>query len=751
MKISRLAVCISLVLSGQQATAAEAVVEPPAESAELGTVTVVGTRSEQQALDVPATVTVIEREQIDREQSRTLKDLLRYEPGVSVSQGYGRFGIGDVRIRGLGGNRVQLQVDGVDIADSFSIGSFSSAGRDFVDPELIERVELLRGSASALYGSDALAGVVAFRTRDPDSFISGADSHAAFRLGANLSSNDESVGANAMVAGVGNAWSALLHVDRRDGHETENRGTNFSPDRTRTAPNPQDAQRRGALAKLVRDSGNGHKLRIVLDGSEGEVQTEVLSSQGPQVVFGQTVLTSAMRADDRQWRARLAVGMDGDLLSWGFADSYEWQVYRQSSLTTQETTEIRASLVTGNQVNPTRRERLFRFDQQIVGIEALLRKSLSLASSKHELTYGLSMKHTDIDERRDGRAVNLTTGTTSNTITPDAFPVRDFPKSATRETGLFVQDEIQLLDGRLRMSPAIRWDRYRLSPMLDGIFAGDNPGITPIGLATSHVSPKLGMSWRLQEGWSVYASVAEGFRAPPYNDANLGFTNFQSGYTAIPNPSLGAETSRGVEIGSKAQGAWGSMALAFYDNRYRDFIESLRAIGVDPVTGLLVFQSQNIARVRIRGAEFSAKLDLAKLGAEGWQARVSLATAKGDDLTRQAPLNSVDPARAVLGLGYQGPGFGTELVGTFAQRKTRLAPLDSSGAPAFTPPGYGVVDLLGQVRLGDSTRLEIALLNLTDKVYWDWVDVPGIAASSALLDRYTRPGRGLAVSINHLF
>jgi len=46
--------------------------------------------------------------------------------------------------------------------------------------------------------------------------------------------------------------------------------------------------------------------------------------------------------------------------------------------------------------------------------------------------------------------------------------------------------------------------------------------------------------------------IAHGFRAPPYNDVNIGFTNLAFGYTAIPNPNLKSETSRGVEAGLRA-------------------------------------------------------------------------------------------------------------------------------------------------------------------------------------------------------
>jgi hemoglobin/transferrin/lactoferrin receptor protein len=744
-------VAISIQLALLAAHAAQAQETPDSSGLQaLDTITVIGTRSENSISDVPASVSVIDRKRMDREQSRTLKDLLRYEPGVSVSNAYGRFGIGDVRIRGLGGNRVQMQIDGVDVADNFSIGSFSNAGRNFVDPELLERVEILRGAASALYGSDALGGVLQFRTRDPNSYVNANESWG-LRSSIDNSSEDSAVGTSALLASVGEHWSAMLQLNRREGSEAENRGSVDTQDRTRTKANPTESARQNVLAKLMRNFGAGHQLRFVVDASDSRNETQVLSSQGAQTVFGQTVLTSSLDADDSQKRRRFSFSMQGDNVYWALANYYEFQLYQQNSETLQKTREERATIVSGAAVNPARRERDFNFDQDIVGAEALFRKEWEIGSSEHTFSYGLSLKNTRIDERRDGRSINLITGAISGTIFPDVFPVRDFPVSDTREIGVFIQDEMRFFGSRLGITTALRWDSYKLTPKPDAIFAADNPGIVPVSISTTNLSPKLSLSWKLQDNWSIYVSGSEGFRAPPYSDANLGFTNFASGYTAIPNPDLKPETSRGLEIGSKASGRYGSIALAAYENNYDDFIESLRAIGVDPNSGLLVFQSQNIAQVKISGFEFQGRFDFEAINLPGWLARFSYATARGDDKTANRPLNSIDPVRAVLGIGYEQEKWSLELVGNFAKRKTRISALDASGTPAFLPPGYGVLDLLGQYHLSDKARIDIAVLNLGDKRYWDWADVPGVAASSSLLDRYTRPGRGFRLALNYRF
>src|SRR5262249_53344856 len=146
----------------------------PETFSELDRIVVTATLNERAQKDVAGDVTVIDALEIDRKLMTGLDDLVRYEPGISVSgaaTGGNRFGVGGITIRGLGGNRVRIEVDGIAVPDTFSIGSFSNAGRDVVDLDSLKRVEIVRGAASSLYGSDALGGVVSYVTKDPNDYV----------------------------------------------------------------------------------------------------------------------------------------------------------------------------------------------------------------------------------------------------------------------------------------------------------------------------------------------------------------------------------------------------------------------------------------------------------------------------------------------------------------------------------------------------------------------------------------------------
>jgi len=724
--------------------------ESPAPSgvAELDTVVISATHTERPLRYTAGTVTVITDEDIEAMLAQDIGDLVRYEPGLSVTSDAARFGLGGFEIRGIGGNRVLTEIDGVPVSDAFAIGAFSNAGRDFVDPEVLKRVEILRGSASALYGSDAIGGVVTFTTKDPVDYLRGDGAYTAGKIGYN--SVDTSTVAS-VISAFGderNGW--LFAYTRRDGHERDNQGDNSARDSTRTAPNPQDYSADNLLAKGVFVRGND-TFRVTLDAHRGETQTEVLSSLATQdysAIYGipYLVQTEAMRGDDTQQRTRLS-GEWEFARNAGLFDTGRALVYAQQSVTKQETFERRTTTVFGMPASVIR-ERVFDFEQEAIGANLLLRKSfVPGAGPEHLLVYGIELEHADTVQQRDGAQTDIATGDTTNVVSPDVFPVRDFPPSTTLEAGIYLQDEIRWND--LTLIPGVRLDHYRLDPdSTDPVFVADNPGIAPVEIDETNLSPKLGTLYDFDERWTGFFHYAHGFRAPPYNDVNVGFTNLAFGYTAIPNPDLKPETSDSFELGVRRAGARSGLSVVVFHNRYDDFVEPFVGLGVDPETGLLVFQSQNITSVTTEGVELKAHYDLAAL--EGLRLTGSLAYAEGENDETGQPLNSIAPATAVLGVGYAAPSgiWGMELVGTLAAEKDDV---DESAGALFTPAGYAKFDLLGWYAFTPDVRLNYGVFNLADTTYWNWSNVRGRPADDVAIDRYTAPGINASAALRVTF
>jgi hemoglobin/transferrin/lactoferrin receptor protein len=162
---------------------------------------------------------------------------------------------------------VRVQTDGIAMPTSFDIGSFANANRNFTDLDTLKRVEIVRGPASSLYGSDALGGVVAFVTKDPADYLKdGKDSYVGLKFGY----DGEWKGLLGGVTGAfgGEHWSGMVNVNHRQGQETGQQGHVRSLDNTRTAPNPQDRDGRSGLAKLVYAPSEDQRFRLTVEGNE---------------------------------------------------------------------------------------------------------------------------------------------------------------------------------------------------------------------------------------------------------------------------------------------------------------------------------------------------------------------------------------------------------------------------------------------------------------------------------------------------
>lgn len=696
-------------------------------------VTVVGAKLERRVGEVAGTATVIDREELDRRQAHSLEDLVRYQPSIGVTGEAGRFGSGGFRIRGMGGNRVAVEVDGVPVPDGFAIGSFADAGRDLVEPELLRTVEILRGPASALHGSDALGGIVLLTTREPADFVSVAG-EVAGGLRFHFDGRDRGARASGIAAGAGELWRAVGLVSLRTGHELDNNGE--------VEPDPADSSRASAYLRVDRSLRAG-TIGITLDRESRRVETDVRHLVGGPAQFA---TTERLLGDDRQERSRVAATL---LLGDGSGAIVEstTRAYWSRYSTVQETAQWRRP--DARTRYPTRRDRRFDFDEELAGAEWSAESSFRAGATQHRLVWGAELEGARLTERRDGQERNLDSGEVTDVILGEVLPVRDLPRSVTRSLGVFVADEISLGSGRWRLQPALRYDRHALDARPDALYREDFPDTLVVSNDFDALTPKVGLTRELGRGHSAYLQYAEGFRAPPGYDVNIGLRIPLFDYEALPNPDLRPERSRGVEIGWRHAGPRVAAQLALFENRYRDLIESRVNLGLDPDTGVTLFQSLNRDRAVIRGAEALFRVDLGKLSRRtlGWSIDAAMAWTAGEDTRRQEPLNSVDPPKATLGVSWAAADgrWWASAVGTWVRDKA--GEVDVSVAPVFAPPGYQLLDLYGRWRPGARWTVDLAVLNLFDRKYWSYARVGSVRADDRQLDFHTAPGRGLLVGV----
>ncbi|WP_291065018.1 TonB-dependent hemoglobin/transferrin/lactoferrin family receptor [Hydrogenophaga sp.] len=713
----------------------------------LAETVVTGARSERALEDVPASIDLLEGDALDPARVQDIRDLVRDLPNVSVRRAPQRFGgvLGSTgrdgnagfNIRGLEGNRVLLTVDGVRMPRSYGFGP-AAFGRDYFDLGLISRVELVRGASSALHGSDGLAGMVAMFTTEPKDLLQPGQTLGGRALASHASEDGMSRVGATLAGQASESLQWLLGAHTARSHELDNMGGNTEQNFRRTAPNPQQDRQSAVLGKLVLKPGAAWQHTFTLEHMDRSSEVEAYSGRGPTIIAGRTLWnvtdldgSTELSRSRLSWEGRWRLGQP-------WADhvraTLAWQEAESRAVTFERRNTLAGVALPLRSRDQTYTERLLQLALQA-------EKSTPLGAHwNNKLVYGLDLSSTDMSD--------LTTG-----LAPPAgetFPLKRFPDSTERLSALFVQSE--LLSERWSVIPALRYDQVSLKASASPLYMNNR---VPASLSENAVSPKLGVIFRPAPGWSVYGNLAAAFRAPSPHQLNSFFENLTSPspYRTIPNPDLRPESGRTLELGLRQRGRTLSWDAAVFAGRYQDFIEeNVRVGGAGTRASPTEFQSVNRARVRLSGFELKGKLALSP----ATDLRLAYGQTQGRDSVAKQPLNSVNPAQLVLGLEHRtGPWqLGATLTHTarkrvedIAQPAAAVPPGQAASAP-FAPPAYTTLGLTAAWQMRPGLRLSAAVHNLSDRKYWEWANVRGIAANSPVLDAFTAPGRNFTVALS---
>ncbi len=721
----------------------------------LKDVVVTATRAEAEADAVPATITSLDRAEMDRRLPTDAADLFADEPDVAMPRDLRRHGATRVNIRGIEDNRVMQLVDGVRLPNYYNGGgptNFTMSAMPTAMPDFLKRVEILRGAASSLYGSDAIGGVVGFVTLDPAD-IAGDKPHG-LRYRATYNGANDGFTQTLFGAVRGEAVELLLGWSHGRGGEYANQGSVGGSSPTRTEPNPQNLREEGLLAKLIMRPAAGHKLSATLEGRDQSVSADILrlAASLPRVAWMHGEDNSRRVRGSLEWEHKPAAGLYDRLTARLYrqdADTKNYNFQRRAS------TSSSCSAVAGG-ANNCYLEQDFFFTQDTLGGGVQAEKLLQAGATAHLLTFGADLSRVRVEELRDGR-IWRNGAFLGKSLAGEVYPLRDFANGRTDTLGLFVQDEISGLAGdRLALTPGIRYDRTKLKPEMDALAQQvlTTLGRQAVEQSNGSLSPKLGAIWKFDPALSAYGQIARGFRAPNYEEVNGAFRNTSQFYSVVPNPDLKPETSLGVELGLRHVAAKHRLQLAVYDNRYKDFIESVQLACpgnpdcYQPAPAWRTNQAVNLSRVRIYGAEARGAWEFTP----GWRVDGGIAWAHGTDEEAGQPLDSIEPARLTLALAREAGDWGFEARLRAASKKSRVGEYPTETIVAnrtwFKTPGYGTLDLSVWRRLGKNFRVTAALNNLLDKKYWLWSDIRQADARNPVgVDFYSQPGRSLSLAL----
>lgn len=732
----------------QTAPAAATAAAAAADERTLPKLVVSATRIATSEDEVAATVTTLSDKDVDRKGATDVKTLLRDEVGISVRRqpnrssaafsATGRGGNEGINIRGLEGNQVLLQSDGVRLPMIYASGPVVAGRGDYIDVEAFKQVEILRGSASTSYGSDGLAGAVSFQTKDPIDLVpKGKSAQAALKLG--YSSVDRSSTVVPSYAFRGEQFEGLLLASLRRGHETDTRGDNDAKDRTRTIGNPQDIDSNYVLGKLIYKLDPRQRFKLSLEHMDREIDTDVYT------LFKDPSYLTTTRVDANERIKRTLAKLDYEFVdsSNRFFQRALANVYWQDAKNRQIGYEERSNTTAWNS-----RSRDAFYAERMVGGSLQLESHLD----SQRIVYGLDASSSLVHSLKDG--ANYLDGSLI-TSGSNAFVVnKSFPDTDYRLYGAFIQDEITL--GSFTVTPGLRLDRFELDPRNgDPLYTINNKTVAA-KLSDQELSPKLGVVWTYTPLLRLFGQYSHGFRAPTPSQVNGGVTNLTAStpYRSIGNAELKPEVSDSFELGLRGRSDTLRYSASLFKGRYKDFIAAnvdvtdSTTIPLEPgmPAATKTFQSVNLNKATISGFELSGAWNFLP----NWTVSASYAHTKGDSEAGGAktPLETIDPDKGVLGLRYEQAGvWGAELNVT-GMKSQRRNPAPASN---FTPKGFVVGDVAAWYEIGKQWLLHVGINNIADVKYTLWSDVRGVAPTAVALDAYTQPGRNISASLRYRF
>ena len=732
MKKKAIACVVGAVFSGQLYAA-----QMPVAQAEIEPVVVTADRNAQTLDKAAPNVSVVGRKTLNQASARNLDDIMMYESGVSVPSDNNRRGHAGINIRGIDGNRILMMVDGVRIPESYAGGGSNGAisGRDMVESDTLKQVDIVKGPYSALYGSDALGGVVNMVTLSPRDFVD-ADKRGHFGLKHGYRSRDRSHGVTATAAGFHENAEGLLMLTRRQGHETENMGGDKSYSTSRTATNPQKNNAYNILAKG--NIGNErHRLETLYEQYYHANDTVLANSLGSQSRGPVTIATSESNARDRIRRQRIEAGYrytgEGRLKEANLA------AYQQKLRTEDDAVDVSITRMGARQLGNSTRYSDYGFNQTIRGLNGRSVWEFD-GAVKQTVVAGAEYKHTETARPRDSLTVDNLNGAVSKVYAGSTYPNKTFPDSKRKTFSVYAQDSLTFGNG-IVLTPALRYEKDKLNTSTDQAYLNANPTGTATRFSDSALTPSLRLSVPMGEQFTGFATYSQGFRTPPFDSATMAFANTTYGYAVIPNANLKSERSNSFELGMKFKNERARAQVTAFYNRYRNFINRTE-IGTSTVgrRPIIQYQYQNLDHVKTYGAEASAAYKFLP----GWQVSGSIAWMRGKQQDGK-PLDSAYPLNGVLGVDYAQEKWGVDTKLRWSKKHSRV-----SSDTVFQAPGYGVWDVGAWYKPFKNLEIGANIYNVGNKKYWQHADVAGMSRTS-VMDLYTESGRNFAATVQLKF
>lgn len=663
------------------------------------------TRSQTLSSDLPLTVGVVPKTQIENFQPLTPVEAMQYQTGV-IKQSDGGLASTPI-IRGLSRERAPLLIDG----NPFVGGRIRSYS--LIDPYQIELIEVVKGPASAFWGSDAIGGLVNIITRKAESGY-GKD----FKMGGSIYGGYQSVNQHlrgrAELEGRGGGFDFLVGIGARDASNTETPEGEVENSQFETFNvdfnvgfSPKENQRIEVNGKYFRNDNVG------FPGG--------LGAPGPPRI-------DRRFAPDLQ-RA-LNISYDATNVSDKVASMGARLFFKKQELHINQTTNV---FFEGTQ--DVNREINVMLDVDVPFWGAKFFSSLRL-NDKNKLTVGTDfLREHRIGTYRD-LEINIFNpmGDQVNQILRPYTQIQ--PDSYSTGLGIFAIDEF-IVNEKFDLLLALRYDYVRTSiedepfdiESIAEIYNEDNKEDTDNALSGS-----LGIKYNPTKDLSFIANLANSFRATDLF-SKYHFTAVGAGFL-VPNPDLDPERGIFYELGARFNNDKVYAEVNFFQN-FLDDLFVLQDITFDDTPSV---QNQNIGEATITGVEIQLRANLGSLG----QFFYLGSYVKGDNDITDNPLPQIPAFHNLIGFQFRDAGGKY-----FAQIEARLVGDQNDVAPnEIETPSYTVFNFNSGINLHQvidnfpHARFMFGITNLGDESYRSHVSRGAPGNQNVFLE----PGRSFNIS-----
>jgi len=660
----------------------------------------------------------IDAREISLANAQTSADLLQQSGEVFVQKS--QMGGGSPNIRGFEANKVLVVVDGVRLNNAIFRGGHLQ-NVIAIDQNMLEKVEVLYGPGSVMYGSDALGGVMHFFTRAPKFGTDKGTNVFGSAFARTSSANFEKTGHLDFNVG-GNRFASLTSI------------TGSSYDDLISGKNHPNAYPAFGKRPFYTDRINGVDTTLVNENVHrqrfsGYSQLDVLQKflyQKPGSAFSHGLNLQWSTSTDVPRYDRLSEydGSDLKYNSWYYGPQKRFSASYQGKMTNIEGNKGLHSLNwTAAYQNLEESRHIRRYQQSSIRhrTESVQVFSLNVdgrfqINPEHKLTYGIETAYNDVASEAYREDILSGERTPLSTRYPDGGSSMLFLAAYLWDTYDFIPDELTLTGGlRLNhISLNARFEDKSFFPFLEDEVSQSS--FAPSGSA--------GLSWRPTKKWKFHTMLATGFRAPNVDDVAKTFDSVE-GTVIVPNPSVGPEYTYNADLGLQRMIA-GILRLeatgfvTLFDNalQVRDFSVN----GADSILfdGQLsrVQALQNVKQALMGGFSFRTQWEIS----EGWELRNSISWTRARETVSGTPLDHIPPLFGRTELRYQRK----RLLGQFYAQYNgwkRLKDYSPSGednlrfATVDGTPAWYTLNVKASYAINETVQAQAGVENLMDRHY----------------------------------